>query len=86
MHTWHREGNIGGSAGAGITLFPPTNPSPPGEPTDINMHDLPQQPTHSKDFEHKKQLRAGAQDDPEGWDGEGSGRGVQDGEHIHTHG
>ena len=25
-------------------------------------------------------------DDPEGWDGEGSGRGVQDGEHIYTHG
>ena len=25
-------------------------------------------------------------DDPEGWDGEGSGRGVQDGEHMHTHG
>ena len=22
-------------------------------------------------------------DDPEGWDGEGGGRGVQDGEHIH---
>ena len=25
-------------------------------------------------------------DDPEGWDGEGSGRGVQDGEHVYTHG
>ena len=24
--------------------------------------------------------------DPEGWDGEGGGRGVQDGEHICTHG
>ena len=24
-------------------------------------------------------------DDPEGWDGEGGGRGVQDGEHTHTH-
>ena len=23
-------------------------------------------------------------DDPEGWDGEGSGRGVQDGEHMYT--
>ena len=23
-------------------------------------------------------------DDPEGWDGEGGGRGVQDGEHMHT--
>ena len=23
-------------------------------------------------------------DDPEGWDGEGSGRGVQDGEHVYT--
>ena len=23
-------------------------------------------------------------DDPEGWDGEGGGRGVQDGEHIYT--
>ena len=25
-------------------------------------------------------------DDPEGWDGEESGRGVQDGEHVYTHG
>ena len=25
-------------------------------------------------------------DDPEGWDGEGGGMGVQDGEHIYTHG
>ena len=24
-------------------------------------------------------------DDPEGWDGEGGGRGVQNGEHIYTH-
>ena len=24
-------------------------------------------------------------DDPEGWYWEGSGRGVQDGEHVHTH-
>ena len=25
-------------------------------------------------------------DDPEGWDGKGSGRGVKDGEHMYTHG
>ena len=25
-------------------------------------------------------------DDPEGWDGDGGGRGVQDGEHVYTHG
>ena len=25
-------------------------------------------------------------DDPEGWHGEGEGRGVQDGEHVDTHG
>ena len=25
-------------------------------------------------------------DDPEGWDGEGGGRGVQDGEHLYTYG
>ena len=25
-------------------------------------------------------------DDPEGWDGEGRGRGVQDGEHVYTRG
>ena len=25
-------------------------------------------------------------DDPEGWDGEGVGRGLQDGEHMYTHG
>ena len=25
-------------------------------------------------------------DDPEGWDGEGDGRGVQNGEHVYTHG
>jgi len=24
-------------------------------------------------------------DDPEGWDGEGGGRGVQDGRHMYTH-
>ena len=25
-------------------------------------------------------------DDPEGWDAEGGGRGIQDGEHMYTHG
>jgi hypothetical protein len=25
-------------------------------------------------------------EDPEGWDGEGGGRGLQDGEHMYTHG
>ena len=25
-------------------------------------------------------------DDPEGWDGERDGRGIQDGEHMYTHG
>ena len=25
-------------------------------------------------------------DEPEGWDGEGGGKGVQDGEHMYTHG
>ena len=25
-------------------------------------------------------------DNPEGWGGEGGGRGVQDGEHMYTHG
>ena len=25
-------------------------------------------------------------DDPEGWDGEGGGRGFQDGAHMYTHG
>ena len=25
-------------------------------------------------------------DDPEGWDGQGGGRGVQDGEHVYTRG
>ena len=25
-------------------------------------------------------------DDPEGWDGQGCGRGVQDGEYMYTHG
>ena len=25
-------------------------------------------------------------DDPEGWDGEGGGKGVQDWEHVYTHG
>ena len=25
-------------------------------------------------------------DDPEGWDGEGGGRGFQDGEHVYTRG
>ena len=31
-------------------------------------------------------LRAGALDDPEGWDGEGGGRQGQDGEHMYTRG
>ena len=31
-----------------------------------------------------KVLRAGHWDDPEGWDGEGGGRGAQDGEHMYT--
>ena len=25
-------------------------------------------------------------DDPEGWYGEGGGKGIQDGEHVYTHG
>ena len=33
-----------------------------------------------------RKLGAGAQDDPEGWYGEGGGRGVQDGEHMYTRG
>ena len=35
---------------------------------------------------HETVLKAGALDDPEVWDGEGGGRGVQDGEHMYTHG
>ena len=31
-------------------------------------------------------LGAGILDDPEVWDGEGGGRGVQDGEHMYIHG
>ena len=34
-------------------------------------------------------MRQGAQvhwDDPEGWDAGGGGMGVQDGEHVYTHG
>ena len=31
-------------------------------------------------------LGAGVWDDPEGWYGEGGRRGVQDGEHVYTHG
>ena len=31
-------------------------------------------------------LGLGHWDDPEGWDGEGGGRGVQDEEHMYTHG
>ena len=33
-----------------------------------------------------RMIRAGHWDDPEGWYGEGGGRGVQDGEHMYTHG
>ena len=33
-----------------------------------------------------RMLGAGALDDPEEWYGNGGGRGVQDGEHMHTHG
>ena len=31
-------------------------------------------------------FRAVHWDDPEGWDGEGGGRGVQNGEHVYIHG
>ena len=31
-----------------------------------------------------RKLGAGDWDDPEGWYGEGGGRGVQDGEHVYT--
>ena len=31
-------------------------------------------------------LRAGARDDPEGWGGEGGGKGVQVGGRMYTHG
>ena len=31
-------------------------------------------------------LRAGAQNDPEGWDEEGGGKEGQDGEYMYTHG
>ena len=30
--------------------------------------------------------KPGHWDNPEGWDGEGAGRGVQDGEHMYTRG
>ena len=33
-----------------------------------------------------RMLRAGALGWPKGWGGEGGGRGVQDGEHVYTHG
>ena len=33
-----------------------------------------------------RKLGAGALGDPEGWFGEGGGRGVQDGEHVYTRG
>ena len=33
-----------------------------------------------------RMLGAGALDDPERWYGEGGGRGVQDWEHMYTHG
>ena len=43
--------------------------------------------------DHQSRLDAGDKcsglvhwDDPEGWDGEGGGRGVQDGEHMQIHG
>ena len=36
---------------------------------------------------HKQEFsRVLNQDDPEGWDGEGGGRGIQDGEHMKTYG
>ena len=43
--------------------------------------------------DHQSRLDAGDKcsglvhwDDPEGWDGEGGGRGVQEGEHMQIHG
>ena len=43
-----------------------------------------------REIDHQSRFNAGCSglvhwDDPEGWDGEGGGRGVQDGEHMYTH-
>ena len=35
---------------------------------------------------HACDLRTALWDDPEGWNGEGGGRGVQDGGHMYTYG
>ena len=42
------------------------------------------QPVHPKG--DQSWVFTGRTDDPEGWYGEGGGRGVQDGEHMYTHG
>ena len=52
-----------------------------------NMYIIILETNHQSRFDAwYRVLGAGALDDPEGWDGQGGGRGVQDGEHMYTHG
>ena len=49
----------------------------------INIYEIDR---HSRFDAWGRVLWVGAWDDPEGWDGEGGGRGVQDREHMYIHG
>ena len=52
-----------------------------------NMYIIIYEVDHQSRFDvWDRVLRAGAWDDPQGWDGEGGGSRVQDGEHMYTHG
>ena len=51
------------------------------------MYNIIYETNHQSRFDAVyRMLGAGALDDPEGWYGEGRGRGVQDGEHVYTRG
>ena len=51
------------------------------------MYNIIYETNHQSRFEAGyRMLGAGALDHPEGWDGKGVGKGVQDGEHVYTHG
>ena len=54
------------------------------DPSSLSLHTLQKRdPSSMLETGHSKLV---LWDNPEGWDGEGGGRGVQDGEHMYTSG
>ena len=62
-----------------------TRPTPPTE-SKLQYKEEPQTSSLQKGHPKHSNLNKWHWEDPEGGDGEGGGRGVQDGEHMYTHG